>query len=110
MIRPVRRDIAEAFRQRGITFSDGRQVWEYLKQQVRIMPDYGAAIETADSFGALFYGMCDAASFPVVYVAVCRSLGIAARLHPVTKKPEYGVIKKKAVTFIACHAGRESAE
>lgn len=101
MIRPVRRDIAEAFRQRGITFSDGRQVWEYLKQQVRIMPDYGAAIETADSFGALFYGMCDAASFPVVYVAVCRSLGIAARLHPVTKKPEYGVIKKKAVTFLS---------
>lgn len=101
MIRPVRRDIAEVFRQRGITFSDGRQVWEYLKQQVRIMPDYGAAIETADSFGALFYGMCDAASFPVVYVAVCRSLGIAARLHPVTKKPEYGVIKKKAVTFLS---------
>ena len=36
----------------------------------RIMPDYGAAIETADSFGALFYGMCDAASFPVVYLSL----------------------------------------
>lgn len=106
MILPVRSKIAEFFRQKGMAFQNGRQVWEYLKKQVRVMPDYGAAIETADSFGALFYGMCDAASFPIIFAAVCRSLGIAARVNPVTKEPEYGVITGHSVTFLS-PAGQE---
>lgn len=112
MILPVRRKLVEFFRQRNMVFQDGRQVWAYLKRQVCIMPDYGAAIETADSFGALFYGMCDAASFPVVFAAVCRSLGIAARINPVTKEPEYGAAANHSVAFRspACQEEEEEAE
>lgn len=69
--------------------ADGNQIYRLLKDRIRILPDYGADIETASPLGALRYGMCSKASFPVVFVAACRSLGIAARLNPVTNEPEW---------------------
>lgn len=100
MIVPARSGIQSWLKERHIAFETGRQVWEYLKKQISIMPDYGAAVEAANSFKALAYGMCDAASFPIVFVSVCRSAGIPARLNPVTKEPEYGIKKNEAVVFV----------
>lgn len=79
---------------------DGQAVWEYLCAHIRLMPSYGTDNFTADAYGMLRYGMGPASSFPVLFVAVCRSLGIPARLNPVTLEPEYVVIKGENAEFI----------
>ena len=110
MILPVRRKILQFLEDRDVLLQDGRQVWEYLKKQVRIMPDYGASIEAANSFGALFYGMCDAQSFPIIFVSVCRSVGIPTRLNPVTQEAEYGIWKNGRLEFVSPDERMEKAE
>lgn len=109
MILPVRSRILQWLKERHVTLEKGADVWEYLERRVNIMPDYGASIEAADSFGALCYGMCDAASFPVVFVAVCRSVGIAARLNPVTGEPEYGVGTDGVLAFVSPKGTKQGA-
>lgn len=39
--------------------------------------------------GAIRYGKVNEASRKILFVAICRSLGIASRLHPVTGEPQY---------------------
>ena len=101
MLMPVRSKIVQWLKEQKIKLNIGQQVWRYLKDRVHIISDYGAAIETANSFGALFYGMCDRASFPIVFVALCRSVGIPARLNPMTLEPEYGIWQRNTVVFLS---------
>lgn len=99
MIVPVRAKIAEMLR--GENLTDGQQVWNYLRKRIQIMPSYGTDNWVADAYGMLYYGMGPEASFPVLYVAVCRSLGIPARLNPVTAEPEYIRMDGEAVEYAA---------
>lgn len=99
MIVPVRAKIAE--RLRGENLTDGQQIWKYLRKNIQIVPSCGTDNWVADAYGMLHYGMGSEASFPVLYVAVCRSLGIPARLNPVTSEPEYLQMNGKTVEYIA---------
>lgn len=101
---------ADIWKQKEERPGNGVQVWEYLKKNLTILPDYGMKGWTADPACCLKYGLCTEDSLPVVFVQVCRALGIPARLNPVTRKPEAVLVDGEQVRYqeMAEHVQSES--
>lgn len=68
--------------------SDAEKIITYVEEQIVSRPqkEYGALLTTP--VGCLRSGVGSARSKKVLLVALCRSLGIPARLNPVNKVPE----------------------
>ena len=97
MILPNRRKIRRYFEElqkKEEFFTDAVDIWDYLKKEIVIKPEYDCENLRADSYGGIFYKMCGAHQFPILFISVCRALGIAARINPVTQVPEYISQKK----------------
>ena len=66
---------------------------KYLTDTITLVPEYDLIDLRPDPYQVLRCGQCGEHAFPVFYVAACRSLGIAARLHPTLRYPEYADIR-----------------
>lgn len=91
MIRPGRRAMRVWAQENApqLFGADGREVMAFVRDYIRIIPEYGCGGLCADPLRILEQGICGKSDLPVFYVALCRSLGIAARLHPSLRYPEY---------------------
>ena len=69
------------------------QVWDYVSHRLKTVPDYGTGNWPAEADGCIKCEMITEVSKRVVFVEICRAMGIPARLNPVTGKAE-GVYEK----------------
>jgi len=88
MIIDYRQKSAELLASKGTELKTPAEVWAYLQSSMTFMPDYGVGNWIANPYGCLRYGMCAERALPIIFVQVCRALGIPARLNPVTMEPE----------------------
>lgn len=91
-ILPGRKMIRTLFQERyGDLYPDpdGSAISLFVAQHITVVPDYGCGNLPADNLGILTLGLCTKDCLPVFYVGLCRALGIAARLHPSLRRPEY---------------------
>lgn len=86
------------------------EIWNYLQTEVLDMKMQGFENLPADSYGCLYYGICEKYNKPILFVAICRALGIPARLNPVTRYPEYGKEDGGVLTFYSVEeSGKEDS-
>lgn len=73
----------EAFRE------DPRKIWDWVKTQIREVNhrEYLELFTTPK--GCMIYRLGSKKSKKILFVAICRSLGVPARLHPVTLEMQY---------------------
>ena len=76
-----------------IFHTNNRQVWEYVNHGLNTVPDYGTGNWPAEADGCIKCEIITEVSKRVVFVEICRAIGILARLNPVTGKAE-GVCEK----------------
>ena len=62
-------------------------VWAYVCS-LTVVSDFGSGNWTAEAAGCIRYGIITAVSKRVVFVEICRAMGVPARLNPVTGKAE----------------------
>ena len=70
-----------------------KMVWEYVNHSLNTVPDYGTGNWPAEADGCIKCEIITEVSKRVVFVEICRAIGIPARLNPVTGKAE-GVYEK----------------
>ena len=70
-----------------------KMVWEYVNHSLNTVPDYGTGNWPAEAVGCIKCEIITEVSKRVVFVEICRAIGIPARLNPVTGKAE-GVYEK----------------
>lgn len=70
-----------------------KMVWEYVNHGLNTVPDYGTGNWPAEADGCIKCEIITEVSKRVVFVEICRAIGILARLNPVTGKAE-GVCEK----------------
>ena len=75
-----------------------KMVWEYVNHGLNTVPDYGTGNWPAEADGCIKCEIITEVSKRVVFVEICRAIGILARLNPVTGKAE-GVCKKNGEIF-----------
>ena len=75
--------------EKAVFTKDPRRIWAYIEENI----DYDAAMEYGQivtlPMGALSIKKANPLSKKILFVAVCRTLGIAARLSPVNGGAEY---------------------
>ncbi len=87
MIKPYKRFIQSMFSDKKDL--QALQIADWIKTNITIdnVTNYYRIPITPKA--TLELGVCDAASRDLMFVAICRSLGIPARLEPATKTPQY---------------------
>ena len=65
------------------------RIWGYIQNYIGSAPDWEYKELTTCPAGALAAGSAGPLSKKILFVAVCRALGIAARLNPVDQRAEY---------------------
>ena len=70
-----------------------KMVWKYVNHGLNTVPDYGTGNWPAEADGCMKCEIITEVSKRVVFVEICRAIGILARLNPVTGKAE-GVYEK----------------
>ena len=75
-----------------------KMAWEYVNHGLNTVPDYGTGNWPAEADGCIKCEIITEVSKRVVFVEICRAIGILARLNPVTGKAE-GVCKKNGEIF-----------
>jgi transglutaminase-like putative cysteine protease len=106
MIRPERREIQQFCKDKRLYHPF--EVWKYLKESIYIMDEYGCDTILCSAYGSLKYGICGMHSFHILYVSVCRALGMAARLNPVNHEPEYlELMSNGSYEFVPVKAEKE---
>ena len=74
-----------------------KMVWEYVNHGLNTVPDYGTGNWPAEADGCIKCEIITEVSKRVVFVEICRAIGILARLNPVTGKEEM----EMAMHFVA---------
>lgn len=64
-------------------------IWKYIKAGIGYIPEEEYETLCATPIGSLRLGLGSPLSQSILFVAICRSLHIPARLNPVTQAPEY---------------------
>ncbi|MCX6232704.1 MAG: transglutaminase domain-containing protein [Bacteroidetes bacterium] len=65
------------------------QIADWIKSNIKIDNTANYYRLPLTPKAAIELGVCDATSRDILFVAICRSLGIASRLEPATKIPQY---------------------
>ena len=65
-----------------------KAVWNYINHGLKTVPDYGTGNWPAEADGCIKCEMITEVSKRVVFVEICRAVGVPARLNPVTRKAE----------------------
>lgn len=91
MIVPYRREFREAFAEREIAAfrADPAMLVQVLEQDYVSWEDLPNLKGKGNPAGTFRLKAGDEVSLDILFVAVCRSLGIPARLHPNEQKPQY---------------------
>ena len=91
MLAPVRAEILERFgeAERRDMAENPARVADWIRKHIRCAPelDYDALFTTPAA--ALRAGFASPRSQDVLFVAICRTLGVPARLNPADLQPEY---------------------
>ncbi len=85
---PHRQDIHRYFAEKGLHFENGEEVWAYLQEHTTLLDDYDDPALYATPQGILAHGVSTTHNNDVAFVQICRSLGFAARLSPITGEKE----------------------
>ena len=88
---PWRRALPELFSdsEKAAFAEDPHEIWAYINRTVRFDVDENAGRTAASPVGALRSHQGSAMTKRVLFVAICRSLGIAARMNHATLAPEF---------------------
>lgn len=78
-----------------------KQVWEYVTKRLETVADYGTGNWPAEADGCIKCGIITNASKRVVFVQICRAMGIMARINPVTGKAEAVYADNDVISFEA---------
>ncbi|WP_422658732.1 transglutaminase domain-containing protein [Paenibacillus sp. EC2-1] len=91
MIVPYRQAFRESFSDAEIEVfkTNPAELARTLEQGYEIWEDLPNLKGKGNPLGTYRLGMGDRVSLDIMFVAVCRSLGIPARLHPSEQKPQY---------------------
>ncbi len=91
MIVPYREAVSNCFteEEKGAFRKDPKEVFAYISREIADCGDRDYATISASPAGLLKLGVGSALSRKILFVALCRSIGIPARLCPVDKTPEY---------------------
>lgn len=65
------------------------RIWQYIKEQIQYAPEVDYKTICATPVGCLKMKQGNPLAQRILFVAVCRSLGIPARMDRVTLKPQY---------------------
>lgn len=88
----------ESFSQNKVLTAE--MIWEYVNNGFRTVSDYEEGNWTAEADGCIRYEIITEASKRVVFVQICRAMGIPARLNPVTGKAEAVFAEKESICFV----------
>jgi transglutaminase-like putative cysteine protease len=69
--------------------SDPKAIEQYLKSSIKIADEENYYHTPITPAGALSLKVSDSFSRDILFVAICRTLGIPSRLEPATNKPQY---------------------
>lgn len=85
-----RKEILEYFseEQRKLFVEDPKEIWAFIEQNIReVTQEYDAIV--TPPYVCLETKVGNALSKDILFVAICRSLGVPARLHPADGAKEY---------------------
>lgn len=68
---------------------DPEQIWSYIRENISYIPEVDYKTICATPVGCLKMKQGNILSQKILFVAICRTLGIPARLNKVTVEPEY---------------------
>ena len=78
-----------------------QMIWFYVNHRLKTVPDYGTGNWPAEADGCIKCEMITEVSKRVVFVEICRAMGIPARLNPITGKAEAVFEKNGEICFEA---------
>ena len=97
--------IAQLIDERNVFSKDmpltAQMIWFYVNHRLKTVPDYGTGNWPAEADGCIKCEMITEVSKRVVFVEICRAMGIPARLNPVTGKAEAVFEKDGEICFEA---------
>lgn len=104
---PVRESIRAFLAESGGAFPHGKAVWDYLCTHLTMVHDGTAeTFAAADSRQVLRYRYADRRGMNLLFVQACRTLGIPARLNPVTyEKEAYNPQTQQYEGIVPCQEG-----
>ena len=86
MLQPERARLRDLFPN---GFADPAEILAWMQTNMQIMDDYGVNNYAPSAYGCLFYRQVPAASFDLVFVALCRAFRFPARLAPDTGEGQW---------------------
>lgn len=91
MIRPYRKEISKWFtkEEKQRFLKEPSQIWEYVSQHVVTTEERNYETVVTSPVGALMTGQGSELSKKTLFVAICRTLGIPARINPIHGNIEY---------------------
>lgn len=91
MIRPYRKEISKWFtkEEKQQFLKNPSAIWDYVKQHVVTTEDRNYETVVTSPVGALMTGQGSELSKKTLFVAICRTLGIPARINPIHGNIEY---------------------
>lgn len=104
-----RRKVKQYFKEKENIPQDGTAVWDMI-QTLKIVPDYQVNNCITSAANCLKYGLCTESSKNVVFVQICRALGILSRLNPVTLEPEYAMEEKGSLIWYSVKIRSDASE
>ncbi len=90
-LREHRRLILETFSpaQRDAFRENPERIWAWIRENIRYLPDWEYGQLYTCPAGALAAGCAGPLSQNVLFAAICRTLGVPARLNPADRQAEY---------------------
>ncbi|MBS6559634.1 MAG: transglutaminase domain-containing protein [Clostridiales bacterium] len=91
MIRPYRKEISKWFtkEEKQRFLKEPSEIWEYVSQHVVTTEERNYETVVTSPVGALMTGQGSELSKKTLFVAICRTLGIPARINPIHGNIEY---------------------
>lgn len=87
---PYRSFIRSYFREKKESFEkDPEQIWKYIKNNIHYDGEVDYRTICATPIGCLKIKQGNPLAQKILFVAICRSFGIPARLNPIMQVPEY---------------------
>lgn len=86
-----RKEILAAFHaaQRRAFQEEPQEIWKYIEEQIRFYPQYDYAAVCSTPVGCLKLKQGNLLSKKILFVAICRTLFIPARINKVNQEAEY---------------------
>lgn len=88
---PWRKGISEFFteEEKQSFLSDPAALWKWIEETEKYHPELDYSTIFTTPMAALKLSICNPFDKKILFVAVCRTLGIAARINPVDQEAEY---------------------